>query len=505
MLYPRIRVPFRYSEHGYEIEIPIDPDELAAAMAEQGLDLPGVEGLERPRGPWQSLQAELIHNGRVKIGHFELIETIGSGAMGAVFRALDPRMDRTVALKLWSEKLPTTESGGPDPLDEIRALAKLTHPNVVSIYDIGEYEGRPYLVLEDVQGIDAGQWAPGSWQDVLFVYIRVGRGLAAAHAAGILHNDVKPSNVLLGHDQRVKVSDFGLAASMTTGRDKLCGTVLYMAPDTIRGPASDQFSLCVSIYESLYGSLPFIAKSFVGIVEAIDNGEFQVGSSPLPGIPDRLRAAVLRGLSLDPADRHASVADLVTELEQCLADGAEPPAGADGGESAEGGEAASQQTENERPQAPTSEHRASRQSEPKPRGLRNLGPAVIALLLLAGPMLGSVATLGIQRAGTLQIEDTVQGLTRKALLAAEQGDGDTALSLLEDARDLARTVEEKCFVAKKADDVGMRLYDARRWQDAINAYDFAMTIYAEHGKELALVRSAHLIDAALQAKKGRPR
>ncbi|MCA9696022.1 MAG: protein kinase, partial [Myxococcales bacterium] len=392
-------MPFRFSEHGNEFEVPIDPEELLAAMAEEGLDLPDGDDakpvqpqapVERPRGPWQSLQAAIIqreaarvldpeNNPRVKIDHFELLEKIGNGAMGVVFRALDPRMGRTVALKLWSEKLPTVESGGPDPLEEVRALAKLTHPNVVSIYDIGEYEGCLYLVLEDVQGLDADRWAPASWQHVLFVYIRVGRGLAAAHAAGILHNDVKPSNVLLGHDQRVKVSDFGLAASMTTGRDKLCGTVLYMAPDTIRGPASDQFSLCVSIYESLYGSLPFIAKSFVGIVEAIDNGEFQVGSSPLPGIPDRLRAAVLRGLSLDPADRHASVADLVTELEQCLADGAEPPAGADGGESAEGGEAASQQTENERPQAPTSEHRASRQSEPKPRGLRNLGPAVIAL------------------------------------------------------------------------------------------------------------------------------
>ncbi|MCA9697103.1 MAG: serine/threonine protein kinase, partial [Myxococcales bacterium] len=320
-------MPFRYSEHGHEIEIPIDPDELAAAMAEEGLDLPGAGAEheppldpERPRGPWQSLQEELIRNGRVEIGHFELIEKIGFGAMGVVFRALDLRMDRTVAIKLWSEKLPTVESGGPDPLEEIRALAKLTHPNVVSIYDIGEYEGRPYLVLEDVQGIDAGQWAPGSWQDVLFVYIRVGRGLAAAHAAGILHNDVKPANVLLGNDRRVKVSDFGLAASMTRGRDKVCGTPLYMAPEELRGPASDQFSLCVSIYEALYGSLPFLAKTFIGMVVAIDRGELQVGASPLPGIPDRVRAVVLRGLSLDPADRHASVADLVTELEQCLAD-----------------------------------------------------------------------------------------------------------------------------------------------------------------------------------------
>ncbi|NJN64308.1 MAG: serine/threonine protein kinase, partial [Acidobacteria bacterium] len=291
-MYPRIRVPFRYSEHGHEIEVPIDPDDLLAAMAEEGLDLPGGAGAEyerpldpeRPRGPWQSLQAELTRNAPIKIGHFELIETIGYGAMGAVFRALDPRMNRTVAIKLWSEKLPTVESGGPDPLEEVRALAKLTHPNVVSIYDIGEYEGCPYLVLEDVQGLDADRWAPASWQDVLFVYIRVGRGLAAAHAAGILHNDVKPSNVLLGHDQRVKVSDFGLAASMTSGRDKLCGTPLYMAPDEHRGPAADQFSLCASLYEALYGSPPFVSKTHMGLVLAMEAGALQVGPVQMPGV-----------------------------------------------------------------------------------------------------------------------------------------------------------------------------------------------------------------------------
>ncbi|MCA9697363.1 MAG: protein kinase, partial [Myxococcales bacterium] len=311
-----------------------------------------------------------------------------------------------------------------------------------------------------------------------------GRGLAAAHAVGLLHNDVKPWNVLVSEQGQVKLTDFGLASSMPRGdkdQDKpIGGTPLYMAPEFDREAASDQFSLCASLYQALYGVPPYVGKNHLHLMLLMEQGDPQIGVS-LPDIPERVRAAVHKGIAANPAARHESVTALVVELEQCLAEGSE--------------------TE-------TARAESSQGNEP---GRKHSGWMSVALMLMfLGPMLGMVATLGMQRvgigAGSLQIEEIVRrqlsvpALTRMALLAAERGDGDNALSLLEDARDQARTTEEVCFVAEKADDVGMRLYDARRWQDAIDAHDFAATIHQQYGQYRAYVRSTHLSYVALQAK-----
>ncbi|HET6585525.1 MAG TPA: serine/threonine-protein kinase, partial [Nannocystaceae bacterium] len=222
-----------------------------------------------------------------RVGRYVLLERIGMGGMGIVYAAFDPELDRRVALKL------LRGSAGEARADlrllrEARALAKLTHPNVVPVFDVGSAAGRPYVAMEFVEGQTLTRWLaarPRSQAEILRVFGEAGRGLAAAHAIGIVHRDFKPDNVLLGgsgDDGRVpaivRVGDFGLARPVTatssrTSADAIAlpsdadepldaspltrvglvlGTPSYMAPEQHRGedatPATDQYALCVSLY-----------------------------------------------------------------------------------------------------------------------------------------------------------------------------------------------------------------------------------------------------------------
>ncbi|NVB36228.1 serine/threonine protein kinase [Pseudenhygromyxa sp. WMMC2535] len=280
------------------------------------------------QGPWRALRREvdvhhrraLINAGQRKtIGRFELLRMIGYGGMGVVFRAWDPTLGRLVALKLWTDVMP---SGDTRILEEAQALARLSHPNVVSVFDVGEYEGHLYVVMEFIRGQDAAHWDPRHWREVLYVYGQAARGLIAIHEAGLVHNDFKPENLLLGDDERVCVADLGLAASMPRGSEseqRPGGTTGYMAPErVIGGPGdaqSDQFSFCAAVYGALYGALPFGGGTRIAVLEAMEAGKLAAGDRALPGIPPRVRAALLRGLAWRAQDRHPSMEALLAELE----------------------------------------------------------------------------------------------------------------------------------------------------------------------------------------------
>jgi tetratricopeptide (TPR) repeat protein len=305
-------------------------------------DLAALLRLDRPAsdaGAADPPVPEVVRPGS-RFGRYHVLERLGTGGMGTVWSAYDPDLDRRVALKL-------LRAGGRAPASlalrlrrEAQAMARLSHPNVVAVYDVGTVGDRLFIALELVRGATLREACANaaSWRDRLALCLAAGRGLAAAHAAGIVHRDFKPDNVLCGDDGTVKVTDFGLAQTLATqqgdadGAAPLAGTApataltqtglrlgtpAYMSPEQHLGratdAATDQFSYCVTVYESLYGELPFAGDTPAARADAVLHGRV---SPPAGGnaVPARIRTALLRGLSADPADRHPSLAALLAAL-----------------------------------------------------------------------------------------------------------------------------------------------------------------------------------------------
>jgi len=257
---------------------------------------------------------------RVPLGRFTVQAVLGRGGMGVVLAAHDPRLDRRVALKL-------VDDARSDALGEARALARLSHPHIVGVYEVGEVDGVPFIAMELVEGRTLRAWlqaddAPDR-RARLEAFLAIARGLHAAHEAGIVHRDFKPDNVLVGRDERPRVVDFGLSrrSGDAEASGRLSGTPAYMAPEQWVGrPAdarSDQFAFCVALYEALYDRRPFPGDTLVALMERVTEGE--PAEVPAAARDDvRLHAAILRGLRRDPAARWPSMAELVRELEAAL-------------------------------------------------------------------------------------------------------------------------------------------------------------------------------------------
>ena len=274
-----------------------------------------------------------------RVGRYLLRGLLGMGAMGEVYRAWDPQLEREVALKVMragrGERDATLRLAG-----EARAVARLAHPNVVALYDVVEHEGSLFIAMELVEGATLAEWCatrPRSWREVYRVFEQAGRGLAAAHAAGLVHRDFKPSNVLVGADDRVRVVDFGLAEELQVARapveagrgggeppewpmrtGRLVGTPAYMAPELLGGGApvearSDQFAYCVSFYEALHGTRPFLGRTLAEKEAAIREQRLE---PPLraSGAPGWLRQVISRGLAEHPEDRFPSMEALLEAL-----------------------------------------------------------------------------------------------------------------------------------------------------------------------------------------------
>jgi serine/threonine protein kinase len=277
------------------------------------------------------------------VGRYQLRETIGQGSMGTVHRAFDPDLEREVAVKLVRGH--STENARARLLREARALARFGHPNIIQLYDVGIEAGLMYVVMEYRPGLDLKEWLgqeKRDWRAVLDVYLQAGQGLNAMHAVGIGHRDFKPQNVLLGEDGVARVLDFGLAKAFSmqrdpsetidldamhdqppttdlTGKGVLLGTPAYMAAELWCGepaePRSDQFSLCVSLFEGLYGARPFEGEKIKEIGRNIIQGR---ANPPPPDaqVPESFWPVIRKGLEPQPQDRHASLYVLLRALER---------------------------------------------------------------------------------------------------------------------------------------------------------------------------------------------
>ena len=265
-----------------------------------------------------------------QVGRFEILERLGAGGIGVVYAARDPELGRKVALKF----LLPSDRGDERLIREARAMAALSHPNVVPVFEIGRHEGEVYVAMEFVDGQTLRAWQSGrSVVEVLEAYMQAGRGLAAAHAHGIVHRDFKPDNVMVGQDGRPRVLDFGLAraaggldvtelapepnATTLTKTGAILGTPAYMAPEQFAGEdadeRSDQFAFCVSLYEAIYGGRPFRAETVPSLARKVTRGEF-VPPPARRDVPRRIRDALRRGLSLDRGDRFDSMDALLAGL-----------------------------------------------------------------------------------------------------------------------------------------------------------------------------------------------
>ncbi|HEY3571423.1 MAG TPA: serine/threonine-protein kinase [Thermoanaerobaculia bacterium] len=279
------------------------------------------------------------------VGRYVVLDRIGAGGMGVVYAAYDPELDRRVAIKLLRPDRFSSEGGRLRLLREAQALARLTHPNVVAVHDAGTFGERVFVAMELVEGETLREWLKAgsrSWREVLDRFLPAGRGLAAAHAAGLVHRDFKPENVLLGRDGRLRVVDFGLAKALADAAEEpaaageaaedsggalvtpltewgvVLGTPAYMAPEQLRGIAadarSDQFSFCVALYEALYGERPFAGDGPRALAEAVLRGAVREAPAGTR-VPGWLRAVVLRGLKVSPEERYPTMDDLLRDLE----------------------------------------------------------------------------------------------------------------------------------------------------------------------------------------------
>ncbi|HEX8950565.1 MAG TPA: protein kinase, partial [Polyangia bacterium] len=307
-----------------------------------------------------------------RIGRYVLISSIGQGGMGVVFLAYDPELDRKVALKLLKlGKLGTT--GKQRLLREAQALARLSNPNVVPVYDVGTVDEQAFVAMEYVEGQTLKRWlkTPRAWRDVVAVMRDAGRGLAAAHAAGLVHRDFKPDNVLIGADGRVRVVDFGLARevddlsnpsgvtpadrpdgrpiretrvpkrsssgssrdehhslSQVTRADQIIGTPAYMAPEQVANGAcddrADQFSFGVTFYEALYRQRPYDVTDTIdgdALLTIADKRKHPARSVAVEpprhtDVPSWVQRIVMRALSHDPIHRFPSMDALLAALDK---------------------------------------------------------------------------------------------------------------------------------------------------------------------------------------------
>jgi len=275
-----------------------------------------------------------------RLSRYEILDPVAGGGMGLVYAAFDPELERKVALKVVYP-----EAGG-DPrsrdrlMREARALARLDHPHVVKVHDVISHDGQIVVVMALLEGETLSAWEQRErrdWRSTVSAYLQAGEGLAAAHSVDVVHRDFKPGNAIIGSDGHVRVLDFGLArlVSEPTGDDRatagmapsmpsthtttgaFVGTLAYASPEQLAGTAvtaaSDQFSFCVAMHRAVEGVAPFDGATIAERALSIARGEPRVASDGRR-VPAWLRAALRRGMSADPAQRHASMRALLDEL-----------------------------------------------------------------------------------------------------------------------------------------------------------------------------------------------
>ncbi|MEM9455634.1 MAG: serine/threonine-protein kinase [Myxococcota bacterium] len=319
------------------------------------LDLELINARERARSQLFGLPPPAT-----RVDRFTLLDQLGAGGMGVVFAAYDPELDRRVALKLLRTEPSAAGNTGQAAARlqrEAQAMARVSHPNVITVFEVGRVDGQIFIAMEYVAGQTLARWFGAERREVseiLGIFEQAGRGLVAAHAAGLVHRDFKPTNVMIGDDGRVRVLDFGLArpyalaeplqtqSELESGIESelesgieagtgphrlldapltqtgaLVGTPAYMAPEQIRGhrvdAKTDQFAFCVVLYEALYGQAPFEGRSLLTLTAAIEAGEVREPPDDRK-VPRAVRTAIERGLSVDPRARYPSLEALLAAI-----------------------------------------------------------------------------------------------------------------------------------------------------------------------------------------------
>lgn len=333
-------------------ESPCVDDEALFALARgdvHGVELARAEAHLRDCADCRAVLAEAARSfepgaetaAPTRIARYEIAALLGAGASGVVYRAFDPQLKRQVALKLLRPELHgTSPEQSERMLREAQAMARLSDPHVVAVYDVGLHAGSVYLVMEYIDGATLSRWLSAekrSLLDILRVFAEAGRGLTAAHAKGLVHRDFKPENVLVGSDGRAKVTDFGLARESEAWlRDReaddqastelyaptrgLVGTPAYMAPELFEGgrasAASDQFALSVALFVALFERHPFKAGEGIALSELVTRvraGTLHVPTFTRPH-DERLFAVLRRGLAPAPSARFGDVPSLLLAL-----------------------------------------------------------------------------------------------------------------------------------------------------------------------------------------------
>jgi eukaryotic-like serine/threonine-protein kinase len=264
----------------------------------------------------------------VASGRYRLKRPLGHGGMATVYLGHDSELDRPVAIKVLAETLTGDETFRRRFLREAQLAARLSHPNVVSVYDAGEQaDGRPYIVMEHVDGETLAdvlrKRGPLPADEAATLAAQACRGLAHAHAAGLVHRDVKPQNLLLRRDGTLKVADFGIAraaeGTALTEAGTVLGTAAYLSPEQALGqeatPAADVYSLSAVLYELLTGRPPYELESLADLAARQAEGSITPVSELAAGIPQRVEDAVMRSLARNPAYRPTSAGELARELE----------------------------------------------------------------------------------------------------------------------------------------------------------------------------------------------
>ncbi|MBL9107285.1 MAG: serine/threonine protein kinase [Myxococcales bacterium] len=331
----------------------VRPDELASAGRRIGVHDPtttllqdGHDLSDRTLGMLKTQRDALpvhaagedertLEPGATRVGRFIVVRPLGEGSMSRVYLAHDPELDRNVAVKVFRA------SGADDLLRrqrEAHALARISHPNVVQIYESGNLDSRMFIVMEYVTGVTLTAWQteqPRTLMELLAMYVAVGRGLVAAHAVGVVHRDFKPDNVIVDTAGRPRVADFGLASirgrvdhpaaddvhgsSVTsTSVGVILGTPAYMPPEQYSssqvGESADQFSFCAALFEALYGERPYPGETIEELRVEVSAGQLRE-PPPERRAPPAIHLALLRGLARDPAARWPSLVALLDHLD----------------------------------------------------------------------------------------------------------------------------------------------------------------------------------------------
>lgn len=269
-----------------------------------------------------------------RLGRYSLQHRLGQGGMGTVYAAIDPDTGQSVALKV----VPTDQAQGVDRLRrEAKAMANLEHPNIVAVREVGTCDDGLYLAMDLVEGQTLAAWvaAGRAWPQIVTVGLQVADALGAAHTLGIVHRDVKPENILVDPQGQARLLDFGLAKPLPgteaealsqfteslTNTGVVVGTMGYIAPEQLLGmpvgPSCDQFSLCATLFEMLFGVRPFEGKTSDAVAMAIVVGEISAVPNGVE-VPAPVTAAIRQGMAATPAERFASMKDFAERLRKAM-------------------------------------------------------------------------------------------------------------------------------------------------------------------------------------------